>query len=71
MSYFVDEIQKIETKNGSDVLNEKDDTVLVNYGELDEVEVIDESYENVVDDLNEPQRLSTVQENEPTSEVRL
>ena len=48
-----------------------DDAPPVKYADLEEVVVIEENYEdeNEAGDLNEPQRLSTVQENEPTIEV--
>ena len=63
---------KSDVKKDCDVLVSKEDTVVVSHADLDEVEVIEENYEdeNETDDLNEPHRLSTVQENEPTIEVK-
>jgi hypothetical protein len=44
---------------------------MINYADLDEVEFIEENYdENEAGGLNEPERLSTVQEIEPTNEVK-
>ncbi|CAB3987124.1 Hypothetical predicted protein [Paramuricea clavata] len=65
-----DEI-KNDTLKDCNKLNAPDDTVvMINYADLDEVEFIEENYdENEADGLNEPERLSTVQEIEPTNEV--
>ena len=67
---FSDEI-KNDTLKDCHIQNAKDDTVMINYADLDEVEFIEENYdENEAGGLNEPERLSTVQEIEPTNEVK-
>ena len=68
--YRLTDRTKKNVKKECNVQDAENDTVVVSHADLEEVEVIEENYENEGDDVNEPPRLSTVQENEPTTEVK-
>lgn len=65
-----EDFKNIDTKKDYDGLDAKDDAVLINYADLEEAEVIERSDEedDEVNDVDEPQRLTTVKEIDPANE---
>ena len=72
LSFFSDNVKSGATRKGTDVVEPTDDTVMVNDDELEEVEVIEENFDddNEADGQNDPQRLSTVQEIDATNAAK-